>query len=330
MKALYFETTGKPLDVLRLEDVAIPNPGTGQIRVRVHACALNPADWAVCEGFLPVPPPRGIGFDVAGTVDALGEGVTSFNVGDLVFGVPDYIGQPTGGAAEYAILKVFLPIPDGLDITEAAALPMAVETAARSIDLLPLTAGQTLMVNGGGTMTGFAAVQIALLRGAHVIASAGETFADRLRELGAKVTPYGEGMVGRVRELAGGAPDFALHTAQVKGTLPDLVKIVDGDPKRVFSFADRDEEGIGVRTAWQQRSAPRYDVLGHYAQLAAEGRFSIPIARTFDLEDWREATEISMSKKAHGKLVLLPGAAAGGNGYGQARQTAPGFPKGAF
>lgn len=308
MKALYFKTTGKPLDILRLEKVAIPMPGAGQVRVRVQACALNPADWAVCEGFLPVPPPKGIGFDVAGTVDALGEGV-NFNLGDRVFGVPDYIGQPTGGAAEYAILKVFLPIPEGLDITEAAALPMAVETAARSIDLLPLTAGQTLMVNGGGTMTGFAAVQIALLRGAHVIASAGDTFAGRLRKLGAKVTPYGEGMVERVRELAGGAPDFALHTAQVKGTLPDLVKIVDGDPKRVFSFADRDEEGIGVRTVWKEQgpNGLRYDVLGYYAQLAAEGRFSIPIARTFVLEDWREAAEISMSKKAHGKLVLLPG-----------------------
>jgi NADPH:quinone reductase-like Zn-dependent oxidoreductase len=315
MKALQFKTCGKPLDVLRLEDVSIPNPGTGQIRVRVHACALNPADWAVCEGFLPVPPPRGIGFDVSGTVDALGEGVSDLNPGDRVFGVPDYIGYATGGAAEYAILKVFLPIPHGLDITEAAALPMAVETAARSIDLLPLTAGQTLMVNGGGTMTGFAAVQIALLRGAHVIASAGETFADRLRALGAKVTPYGEGMVARVRELAGRAPDFALHTAQVKGTLPDLVKIVDGDPKRVFSFADRDEEGIGVRTAWKEPNprGQRYDVLGHYAQLAAGGRFSIPIARTFALEDWREAAEISMSKKAHGKLVVLPLVASAGS-----------------
>lgn len=310
MKALYFQSTGKPLDVLRLEDVALPSPGAGQVRVRVHACALNPADWAVCEGFLPVPPPRGIGFDVAGSVHALGDGVTDFKLGDRVFGVPDYLGQPTGGAAEYAILKVFLLIPEGLDTTEAAALPMAVETAARSIDLLPLAPGQTLMVNGGGTMTGFAAVQIALLRGAHVIASAGETFADRLRELGAKVTPYGEGMVERVRELAGGAPDFALHTAQVKGTLPDLVRIVDGDPKRVFSFADRDEEGIGVRTAWKEQGSTslRYDALGHYAQLAAEGRFSIPIARTFALEDWREAAEISMSRKAHGKLVLLPGA----------------------
>lgn len=308
MKALYFKTIGKPLDVLRLEDVVIPNPGAGQIRVRVHACALNPADWAVCEGFLPVPPPLGIGFDVSGTVDALGEGVTSIGLGERVFGVPDYIGQPTGGAAEYAILKVFLPVPDALDLTEAAALPMVVETAARSIDLLGPTPGQTLMINGGGTMTGFAAVQIALLRGVHVIASAGETFAGRLRELGAKVTPYGEGMVERVRELAGGATDFALHTAQVHGTLPDLVKIVGGDPRRVFSFADRDEEGIGVRTAWKERSSGlRYDVLGHYAQIAAEGRFSIPIARTFSLEDWREAAEISISKQAHGKLVLIPG-----------------------
>ena len=119
--------------------------------------------------------------------------------------------------------------------------------------------------------------------------------------------------VERVRELGGGAPDFALHTAQVKGTLPDLVKIVDGDPKRVFSFADRDEEGIGVRTAWKEHGpGPRCDVLGHYAQLAAEGRFSIPIARTFALEDWRGAAEISISQKAHGKLLLLPGASNAG------------------
>jgi NADPH:quinone reductase-like Zn-dependent oxidoreductase len=90
---------------------------------------------------------------------------------------------------------------------------------------------------------------------------------------------------------------------------------VDGDPKRVFSFADRDEGGIGVRTAWKEAAGHRYDVLSHYAQLAAEGRFSIPIARTFALEDWREAAEISMSKKAHGKLLLLPRASSAGTGF---------------
>ena len=306
MKTLRLHSYGEPTDVLHLEEAAIPSPAAGQVRVRVHACALNPADWAVCRGFLPVPPPRGIGFDVSGTVDAIGEGVTNVRIGDQVFGVPDYMGQPTAGAAEYAILKVFVLVPEGLNLTEAAALPMAVETAARSIDLLGLTVGQTILINGGGTMTGFAAVQIALLRGAHVIVTAGETFAGRLHELGAKVTPYGDGMVERVREIAGGAPDFVLHTAQVKGALPDLVKIVDGDPKRVMSFADFDEDGIGVRTTGREKGVvPRYDVLGHYAQLAAEGRFTVPIARTFSLEDWREAAEISMSKRAHGKLLLL-------------------------
>jgi NADPH:quinone reductase-like Zn-dependent oxidoreductase len=306
MRTLHVRAYGEPADILLLEDVPIPTPRANRIRVRVHACALNPADWAVCNGFLPVPPPRGIGLDVSGTVDAVGDGVTGVNVGDLVFGVPDYMGYPTAGASDFAILAVWEPVPKGLDLVEAAALPMAVETATRSLDLLGLTSGQTIMINGGGTMTGFAAVQIALLRGAHVIASAGEAFADRLRDLGAKVTPYGNGMVERVREIAGGAPDFALHTAQVTGVLPDLIKIVDGDPRRVMSFADFDKDGLGVRTTGREKGVVhRYDVLGHYARLAAERRFTIPISRTFALEDWREALDLSLNKRAHGKLVLL-------------------------
>ena len=314
MKALQAQTYGAPLDVLRLEQVAVPTPGPNRIRVQVHACALNPADWAVCQGFIPLPPPRGIGFDVSGTVDALGEGVTGVGIGDQVFGVPDYIGYPTAGASDYAVLGKWWAIPKGLDLVAAATLPMAVETAVRSLDLLGLSAGQTIMINGGGTMTGFAAVQIALLRGAHVIASAGETFADRLRALGAKVTPYGEGMVERVREIAGGSTDFALHTAQVKDVLPDLVEIVGGDPLRVMSFSDFDEDGVGVRTTGREKGVVhRYDALPQYAQLAAEGRFVIPIARTFSLEDWRQAAEISLCGRARGKLVLLTDPSASAN-----------------
>jgi len=306
MRTLRVHTYGPPLEVLRLEDVPIPSPDANRIRVRVHACALNPADWAVCQGFLPAPPPRGIGFDVSGTVDALGEGVTGVSVGDLVFGVPDFRGYATGGASDYAVLAVWAPVPNGLDLLDAAALPMAVETAVRSIDLLGLSAGQTIMINGGGTMTGFAAVQIALLRGAHVIVSAGDTFADRLRALGAKVTPYGEGMVERVGEIAGGPTDWALHTALVKGVLPDLIQIVGGDPSRVMSFSDFDEDGLGVRTTGREKGVVhRYDALGPYAQLAADGRFTIPIARAFALEDWREPVEISMGGRAHGKLLLM-------------------------
>src|SRR5271156_2077054 len=163
MRTVRVHTYGEPADVLRLEEVAVPRPGADRIRVRVHACGLNSADWALCRGFFPVPPPRGIGLDVSGTVDAVGDGVMGVNVGDFVFGVPDFIGYPTAGASDYAILAVWAPVPKGLGLVEAATLPMAVETAVRSLDLLGLASG---------TMTGFAAVQMALMRGAHVIATA--------------------------------------------------------------------------------------------------------------------------------------------------------------
>lgn len=306
MKALRVRSYGEPIEVLQVDMVPIPEPQAGQIRIRVRACAFNPADWAVCQGFIPLPAPRGIGFDVSGTVDAIGDEVEGVAIGDPVLGVPDYIGYRSAGASDHAILKVWYPIPDGLDFPHAAALPMAVETATRSIDLLGLRAGQTIVVNGGGTMTGFAAVQIALLRGARVIATVGETFANRLTALGAEVTPYGEGMVERVRRIVGGDADFALHTARVKGVLPDLVRIVGGDPSRVMSFSDFDEAGIGVRTTGREKGViHRYDVLGDYARLAAEGRFTIPIARTFTWDDWQEAVALSMGGRAHGKLVLI-------------------------
>ena len=131
MRTLHVRSYGEPAEVLRLEDVPVPSPNAGRIRVRVHACALNPADWAVCSGFFPLPPPRGIGFDVSGTVDALGGGVADVAVGDLVFGVPDYMGYPTAGASDFAILRVWVSVPKNLGLLEAAALPMAYSPSMR-------------------------------------------------------------------------------------------------------------------------------------------------------------------------------------------------------
>ena len=311
MRTIRFHSYGEPVDVLRLEQAAVPSPGADRVLVRVHACGLNPADWALCRGLFAGGLPRGIGLDVSGTVDAVGEGVTDVDVGDRVLGVADYAGCPSAGASDYAILNHWTPVPKGLDLVEAAALPMAVETAFRSLESLRVAAGHTLLVHGAGTMVGFAAVQIALMRNARVIATAGAAFAEQLRALGAAVTPYGDGMAERVLGIIGGAPDLILDTAPPSGVLPDLVRIAGGDPRRVLTITDFAAAAkLGVRNSSGEDTTLRYDVLGQFARLAAQGRFQAPISRTFLLEDWREALVVSQSGRAHGKLVLLPGRAA--------------------
>ena len=306
MKTLRFHEYGEPADVLRLEEVAVPRPRAGQIRVRVRACGLNPADWALCRGLFAGDLPRGVGLDVSGTVVAVGEGVADVRIGQHVLGVPDFRGFSSAGASDEAILAVWTPVPQGLDLVDAATLPMAVETACRSLDILAVAAGHTLLVYGAGTMIGFAAVQMALVRGARVIAAAGDTFAGRLRALGAEVTPYGNEMAERVLAIVGGAPDLILDAGPISGVLPDLVEIAGGDGHRVLTISNHGPvaEELGVRNSFEGEL--RYNVLGDFAKLAAEGRFTVPIARTFRLREWREALGLSLSGHAHGKLVLLP------------------------
>jgi NADPH:quinone reductase-like Zn-dependent oxidoreductase len=305
MRTLRFHQLGEPGEVLRLEEAAVPEPGKGQIRVRVHACGLNPADWALCRGLFAGNFPRGVGLDVSGTVDAVGEGVTGVDLGDEVLGVPDYQGYPTAGASDYAVLSVWTSVPQGLNLNAAAALPMAIETAYRAIDLLAVEKGQTLFVYGAGTMIGFAAVQMARLREARVIAAAGETFASGLRSLGATVTPYGEGMVDRVHEIAGGAPDLIFDAGPISDVLSDLVRIAQGDARRVLTISNHGPaaKALGVRDSFAGKL--QYDKLGEFVRLAATGRFNIPIARTFALENWRDALEVSLAGRARGKLLLL-------------------------
>ncbi len=306
MRTLRFHGYGEPADVLRLEEAEAPQPRAGHVRVRVHACGLNPADWALCRGLFAGDLPRGVGLDVSGTVEALGEGVTGVRVGDRILGVPDYQGYPSAGAADHAVLSVWTPVPEGLDLLDAAALPMAIETAYRCLAILDPPSGSTLMVYGAGTMIGFAAVQMALRRkGVRVVAASGETFAARLRALGAEVTPYAEGMVERVQAMAGGAPDRILDAGPISDVLPDLVGIAGGDAHRIVTVSNHGPaaEALGVRTSFEGRLA--YPALPEFAALAAQGRFTVPVARTFPLEDWREALEVSVSGRAHGKLVLL-------------------------
>ena len=310
-RAIRFHQVGEPLDVLHEDRTQIPDPGKGTIRVRVAATGLNPADWELCRGFMPGALPRGIGVDVSGTIDVLGAGVAGVAVGELVFGTADFAAQPSAGAADFAILNLWFPVPSGLAALNAAALPMVLQTAHWTLDLMKVKSGETVLIHGAGGMVGYAAVQLALRRGARVIATAGPTFASELEGFGAIVTAYGEGMVERVRSGTAGPIDHVLDASRPSaGAIAALIEIA-GDPKRVVTISNHDEarrEGarVNIDELMVAGGFPSSDFLADYATLAAAGQLTIPIAKTFPLEEWRSAAELSLSGAPHGKVVLVP------------------------
>ncbi|HYN52650.1 MAG TPA: NADP-dependent oxidoreductase [Thermoleophilaceae bacterium] len=200
MKAVQFSEYGDP-DVLRVVDVEEPHAAAGQIRVAVEGAGVNPIDWKMRSGAMreamPLELPTIPGSDVAGVVDEVGEGVTDVAVGDEVFG------SAVGGAtAEYALLDHYATKPGELPWADAAALPVAVETSLRALDLLGLEPGQTILINGAAGAVGLASVQFARARGARVIGTASESNHEFLHTVGAEPTTYGDGLVERSRELA--------------------------------------------------------------------------------------------------------------------------------
>ena len=301
MKAVQFSEYGGP-EVLRVVDVEEPHAGPGQIRVAVRGAGVNPVDWKIRSGALrqamPLELPSIPGSDVAGVVDEVGEGVTDVGIGDEVFGF-----AVDGAAAEYAVLEHYASKPAGLSWTEAAGLPVAVETAVRTLNLLGLESGQTILVNGAAGGVGLAAAQFARARGARVIGTASEGNHEFLRSLGAEPTTYGDGMVERVREIAPGGVDLALDTAG-RGALPDLIRIT-GSPDRVLTIADFTAADHGVRITTGADERPWY-ALGQAATLSEEGRLTLPVAQTFPLEQAPEAHRISEAGHVRGKLVLVP------------------------
>ena len=305
MRTLRFHEYGDALDVLRLDDAQIPDPSPGQVRVRVEACGLTPADWALYTGLFAGELPRGVGLEVAGTVSAVGAEVEQVGVGDAVFGPAPFNG-PTAGASDEAVLDYWAQRPEGLSVIDAAALPMAVETAYRALDELGVFAAATdsVLVHGAGSTVGFAAVQMALEHGARVAATAGGTYATALEDLGALVTTYGDGMVDRILTLTGGTVAFALDAAPLGGGCLDELARVTGAADHVLTITDFEgAERVGARVSVGTESTQRNDVLAHYGHLAAAGRFRVPVARVFPLDQWREAAEPSMGH-AGGKVVL--------------------------
>jgi NADPH:quinone reductase-like Zn-dependent oxidoreductase len=299
MKAIVFDRFGGT-EVLHEADIETPQPGPGQVRIRVRAAGVNALDGKIRSGALaavfPTPLPAVPGLEVAGVVDALGEGVRDVNVGDEVLGWSD-----TGSYAEYALATTVALKPADLGWEQAVTLPVAGETAERALNLLDVAAGETLLIDGAAGGVGTLAVQLATGRGARVIATAGPGNQEYLTALGATATHYGEGLVDRVRDLAPHGVDAVLDAAG-KGALEDSITL-RGGTERIITLADFRAHQLGVTFADgpQQRSAERLAAL---AQDAATGKLITAVAATYPLGRAAAAQEISNRGHVRGKLVL--------------------------
>jgi NADPH:quinone reductase-like Zn-dependent oxidoreductase len=297
MRAVVYTQYGEP-EVLSVGEVEEPHAGPGQVRISVRAASVNPIDWKQVGGLVaPAPAPPGPtvpGYDAAGVVDEVGEGVTGVRAGDAVFG----LGRST--AAEHAVLRAWAPKPPEVSFEVAAGLGVAGETAVRALDLLGLPEGATVVVDGASGGVGIATVRVAVSRGLRVVGTSSAANAEFVRSLGALHTTYGEGLTDRVRALAPGGVDGGIDTAG-KGSVRDLVALT-GDPARVVTIADFGAGELGVQvTSGNEGAAPR---LAEVAGLLAEGRLHVPVAGVYPLEQVAEAYRRSREGHVRGKLVL--------------------------
>ena len=312
MRAVVVRNYGGP-EALEVIDAPLPEPGRGQVRIRVEAAAVNPVDAATRQGFMNVDRPGvirdrdhvGIGWDVAGIVEAAGPGVTSPAPGERVIGLRDRLDQPLGTYAEQVVLDAadVAPVPRGLDSVAASTLPLNGLTAVQALDLLGLAAGQTILVTGAAGGLGGFGVELAAMRGLRVIAAAGDDDEKLVGELGASAfVPRSADLATARRDLVPGGVD-AVFDAAVLG-YPALDAVRAGG-----SFAAFVGSGPvplrGIRVLPVNIHADGAALTG-LAALAASGKLTLRVAGTYPLADAARAHERLEAAGLRGRLVLVP------------------------
>jgi len=301
MKAAGFYTFGKP-DVLELIELDIPQPGVGEVRVRVKAAGVQPVDCAIRTGWTPqgvsVSLPHVTGGEFAGVIDQIGEGVTSFAVGDEVLGFRTQFTY-----AEYLVVPIdqIVRKPESMPWAVAGGLSGAGQTAHTALEELGVRRGDTFLVNGAAGGVGTVAIQIARERGATVIGTASEANHEYLRALGAIPVVYGEGLIDRIRALAPNGIDVALDAASADG-LRVAAQLVSDKTRVGTIFAFDLVEELGVRWIRSNRSAAR---LAELVALYNEGKLHIHIRKKFPLDQAADAHREIETGHGRGKVVLV-------------------------
>lgn len=289
MQAIVIRRFGGP-ENLEVVDVPIPEPGPGQVRVKVAASTVNPIDVSLREGnlvaagLLPERESYGLGFDIAGVVDATGPGADRLRAGDQVIALHDFLYTAIGAHAEYVVVDEswVAPAPRSVPLETAATLPLNALSGDRSLTLADLHPGQTVLVTGAAGGVGGFVVELARLRGLRTIALASAQDEGLLRDLGAsEFVPRGENFAAAVRELMPGGVDAVIDTA-VLGIAAHQALRPQGTfiaPVRPFAPPIR-----GTRVVVLEAFADGAR-LSELAGLVDQGHLSLRVAATYPLRE---------------------------------------------
>ncbi|MEQ4715763.1 NADP-dependent oxidoreductase [Nonomuraea sp. B19D2] len=295
----------------RLVEVPVPTAGPGQVRIKMAAAGVNLFDLAVAAGTLADYgvarrlDSYGLGFDVAGTVDQVGDG-TAFRVGEEVIGLVARLELPVKAQAEYVVVdaSAVARAPRGRTAVEAATIPLNALTAWQALDRAGVGPGRTLLVTGAAGAVGGYLVELAALRGARVAAIAGAGDEELVRGLGAEwFVPRGDDVASSVRALVPGGVDAVVDTAVLGLAALDAVR--DGGAFVALSagVAPVGLRGIDVATVFFRADAAQ---LAEVVRLVEGGRLTLRVADTYPLDKAADAHARLAAGGLRGRLVLVP------------------------
>jgi NADPH:quinone reductase-like Zn-dependent oxidoreductase len=289
-----------PGGILSVQTRPVPQPGAGEVLIKVRAAGVNPVDWKAAGRRLGKVP----GTDVAGIIDTLGAGVSGWKPGDAVLGMA----RNSGSYAEYAVIPLasLARKPKSLTFEQAAGVPIAGETAYRALhEAGGIAPGQSVLIHGAAGGVGSAAVQIAKAAGARVIGTASPNNHEFLKSLGAaEVIDYrSQRFEDVVKDV-----DLVLNTADADTSARSvaivkpggiLVSIV-GPPNPAACVAAK----IRCARPDRERGVPTADLLARVGELADAGKFHVFIEETFSMADAGKAWEMSRAGHTRGKLII--------------------------
>lgn len=289
----------------QLKTVPRPNPQAGQVRIKVRAAAVNPADWKVAErnpnsGRIP-------GWDVSGVIDAVGPSVRGWKAGDAVIGYLEIY----GGYAQYAVVPVehIARKPDRLSFSQAAGIPLVAATAWRAlVDEAKVHAGQSVLIQGAAGGVGSAAVQIAVARGARVIGTASMENDRFLRSIGEAQTidyhtPQFEKQI-RGLDVVLNTVNAATAALSVQMLKPGGVLLTTAGAAPAEQCAAAHVRCVSVQVL-DEIGTPKDEVLTEVGKLADEGKYTVGIDATFPLAEANKAWEANKTGHTVGKIILL-------------------------